>query len=107
MEYSVSPDGEQFGIPEPEDYRREFERLEGLVLARREQGREIVVVMGLGFVGAVMAGCGGRLRGPARRQAHQVRHRHAAAEHAQLLENPAAQPGHLARSRPRTRRWPP
>ncbi len=56
MEYSVSPDGEQFRIPEPEDYRREFERLEGLVLARREQGCEIVVVMGLGFVGAVMAG---------------------------------------------------
>ncbi len=56
MEYSVSPDGEKFKIPEEEDYAREYERLEKLVTARREEGFEIVVVMGLGFVGAVMAG---------------------------------------------------
>ena len=56
MEYSISPDGEKFKIPEEEDYTREYERLEKLVTARREEGFEIVVVMGLGFVGAVMAG---------------------------------------------------
>jgi len=56
MEYSISPDGEKFKIPEEEDYTREYERLEALVTARREEGFEIVVVMGLGFVGAVMAG---------------------------------------------------
>ncbi len=56
MEYSISPDGEKFKIPEEEDYAREYERLEKLVAARREEGFEIVVVMGLGFVGAVMAG---------------------------------------------------
>ena len=56
MEYSISPDGEKFKIPEEEDYAREYERLEKLVTARREEGFEIVVVMGLGFVGAVMAG---------------------------------------------------
>jgi UDP-N-acetyl-D-glucosamine dehydrogenase len=56
MEYSISPDGEKFKIPEEEDYTREYERLEKLVMARREEGFEIVVVMGLGFVGAVMAG---------------------------------------------------
>lgn len=56
MEYSISPDGEKFKIPEEEDYAREYERLEKLVKARREEGFEIVVVMGLGFVGAVMAG---------------------------------------------------
>lgn len=56
MEYSTSPDGEKFKLPDEQDYREEFERLEGLVEKEREKGREIVVVMGLGFVGAVMAG---------------------------------------------------
>ena len=56
MEYSVSPDGEKFKIPEEDDYTKEYERLEKLVKEKREEGLEIVVVMGLGFVGAVMAG---------------------------------------------------
>ncbi|MBW2206915.1 MAG: GDP-mannose dehydrogenase [Deltaproteobacteria bacterium] len=56
MEYSVSPDGEKFELPEEEDYRREYESLKKLADEKREAGQEIVVVMGLGFVGAVMAG---------------------------------------------------
>jgi len=56
MEYSISPDGEKFNLPNEEDYKQEYERLLKLVNTQREQGREIVVVMGLGFVGAVMAG---------------------------------------------------
>jgi nucleotide sugar dehydrogenase len=56
MEYSFSPDGERFKIPEETDYLREYERLEEVVADRRKEGFEIVVVMGLGFVGAVMAG---------------------------------------------------
>jgi len=56
MEYSISPDGDKFKIPAEEDYQKEFERLKELVRERREDGLEIVVVMGLGFVGAVMAG---------------------------------------------------
>ena len=56
MAYSVSPEGEEFRLPEEEDYQEEFQRLEALVRDQRNQGREIVVVMGLGFVGAVMAG---------------------------------------------------
>ena len=56
MEYSISPDGEEFKIPEEEDYVQEYERIEKIVKARKEEGFEIVVVMGLGFVGAVMAG---------------------------------------------------
>jgi len=56
MEYSISPEGEKFKIPEEKDYIKEFERLEKLAQVRREAGFEIVVVMGLGFVGAVMAG---------------------------------------------------
>jgi len=56
MDYSISPDGEKFKLPDEEDYRQEYERLLKLVDWHREQGCEIVVVMGLGFVGAVMAG---------------------------------------------------
>ncbi|MFH1756420.1 MAG: UDP binding domain-containing protein [Pseudomonadota bacterium] len=54
-EYSFSPTGEKFPLPQPEDYLKEFERLKKLVKNQRAMGREIVVVMGLGFVGAVMA----------------------------------------------------
>jgi nucleotide sugar dehydrogenase len=53
--YSFSPTGEKFPLPEEEDYLREFERLEEVVKNQRASGREIVLVMGLGFVGAVMA----------------------------------------------------
>ena len=56
MEYSISPEGERFPLPDEAAYRAEFERLQTLVKENREAGREIVVVMGLGFVGAVMAG---------------------------------------------------
>jgi 3-oxoacyl-[acyl-carrier-protein] synthase III len=54
-EYSISATGEKFQLPTPEDYSKEFERLKKVVAEQRVLGREIVVVMGLGFVGAVMA----------------------------------------------------
>jgi UDP-N-acetyl-D-glucosamine dehydrogenase len=54
--YSVSPAGEKFQIPDEAAYKKEYERLEKLVAEHRKEGHEIVVVMGLGFVGAVMAG---------------------------------------------------
>ncbi len=54
-EYSLSPDGEKFTLPTECDYLAELARLEQLVAENRAAGREIVVVMGLGFVGAVMA----------------------------------------------------
>ena len=56
MEYSISPNGERFELPEEKDYKEEYERLSKLVKEERDKGREIVVVVGLGFVGAVMAG---------------------------------------------------
>jgi UDP-N-acetyl-D-glucosamine dehydrogenase len=49
------PDGERFPLPTDGDYQREFQRLEDLAALNRKEGREIVVVVGLGFVGAVMA----------------------------------------------------
>lgn len=54
-EYSVSPAGEKFAIPQESEYASEFERAQGLAEAARAEGKEIVVVMGVGFVGAVMA----------------------------------------------------
>jgi len=53
--YSVAPNGEQFSIPHKDEYPPEMERLEKLASAARKEGKEIVVVMGVGFVGAVMA----------------------------------------------------
>ncbi|MBN2213685.1 MAG: nucleotide sugar dehydrogenase [Bacteroidales bacterium] len=52
---SISPGGEKFPLPEPEDYKKEFEKLRIRVEQERAKNREIVVVMGVGFVGAVMA----------------------------------------------------
>ena len=72
---STAPTGEAFPLPKPEDYEKEFQRLKILVAQFRgkygdtipisdEIGScphisstpEVVVVMGVGFVGAVMAG---------------------------------------------------
>ncbi|MBN2707079.1 MAG: GDP-mannose dehydrogenase [Deltaproteobacteria bacterium] len=55
-EVSVSPGGEVFVLPGELDYQTENERLAALVAEQRALGREIVVVLGVGFVGAVMAG---------------------------------------------------
>lgn len=52
---SVSPDGQSFALPAPLDYEAEKQRLEALTAANRKLNREIVVVMGVGFVGSVMA----------------------------------------------------
>jgi len=52
---SVSPAGEVFALPAAEEYPKEYDRLRGLAQQARDQGQEVVVVMGVGFVGAVMA----------------------------------------------------
>jgi UDP-N-acetyl-D-glucosamine dehydrogenase len=56
MAYSFSPEGEKFKLPEEEDSKKEYERLQRLARKHKGEGCEVVVVMGLGFVGAVMAG---------------------------------------------------
>jgi nucleotide sugar dehydrogenase len=53
--FSISPDGEKFPIPQKEEYAAEFSRIKKLADQQRSQGKEIVVVVGVGFVGAVMA----------------------------------------------------
>ncbi|MEI7981914.1 MAG: hypothetical protein WCI71_09675 [Bacteroidota bacterium] len=52
---SLSPAGESFTLPVETDFENELKRIEKLVLKARSENKEIVVVMGLGFVGAVMA----------------------------------------------------
>jgi len=53
---SVCPRGEVLKLPEEKEYQQEYKRLQRQVKEERLQGKEIVVVMGVGFVGAVMAG---------------------------------------------------
>jgi nucleotide sugar dehydrogenase len=54
-ELSISPAGEQFPLPGKTDYGKEFRRIGKLAERARAEGKEVVVVMGVGFVGAVMA----------------------------------------------------
>ena len=54
-EYSISPEGEKYPLPSREDYAKEYRRAALPAEAARKEGKEIVVVMGVGFVGAVMA----------------------------------------------------
>jgi nucleotide sugar dehydrogenase len=54
-EYSIAPTGEKFPVPTENQYTAEFKRIQSLVEAARKDDKEIVVVMGVGFVGAVMA----------------------------------------------------
>lgn len=55
ISYSINPAGEKFPLPLKNEYDQEFKRVQKLVEKARNEGKEIVVVMGLGFVGAVMA----------------------------------------------------
>lgn len=52
---SMSPEGKEYPLPAEEDYKKEFEHLKKIVGEKRKEGKEIVVVIGLGFVGTVMA----------------------------------------------------
>jgi nucleotide sugar dehydrogenase len=54
-EFSANSDGERFPLPELRDFDVELMRVTKLTEEARAQGKEIVVVMGVGFVGAVMA----------------------------------------------------
>ena len=54
-EYSISPAGEKFRIPSEQESKEEFKKLVDIVARQRQLDREIVVVVGVGFVGAVMA----------------------------------------------------
>ena len=55
VEYSTSPDYRKFALPQKDDYAAEFTNIEKRVREAKKEGKEIVVVMGVGFVGSVMA----------------------------------------------------
>jgi UDP-N-acetyl-D-glucosamine dehydrogenase len=52
---SISPHGVAYPLPADGDYEFEYERIAELAEEAKKSGKEIVVVMGVGFVGAVMA----------------------------------------------------
>ncbi|MDR3570418.1 MAG: nucleotide sugar dehydrogenase [Syntrophobacteraceae bacterium] len=54
--FSTCPAGETFPIPKESEHEAEIAGLRKIVEKQRALGRQIVVVMGVGFVGAVMAG---------------------------------------------------
>jgi UDP-N-acetyl-D-glucosamine dehydrogenase len=56
INYSTCPSGEKFPLPKAADYASEFKKMQKLVEEQRLKNREIIVVMGVGFVGSVMAG---------------------------------------------------
>lgn len=55
QQFSIDPAGNRYPLPTEQDYKKEIARLKKIVDRERTQKREIVVVMGVGFVGAVMA----------------------------------------------------
>lgn len=61
---SLAPDGTAYPLPREDEYAREFERIEKFVEHARAAAQEIVVVMGVGFVGAVMAAIVADTTGP-------------------------------------------
>ena len=52
---SISTDGTKYPLPVEADYAPEFDRVKKLADQARSEGKEIVVVLGVGFVGVVMA----------------------------------------------------
>jgi len=54
-QFSVSPRGEKFTIPQRQDYSSKFQCLEKLGRSVRQQCKKIVAAMGVGLFGGVMA----------------------------------------------------
>ena len=55
LNVSLSPDGKEYPLPTPEESAKEREILKQITDEQRKQGRKIVAVQGMGFVGCVMA----------------------------------------------------
>ena len=55
VDYSISPSGERFSLPRQDEYEAEFQRVKELAFKAKSEKKEIVVVVGVGFVGAVMS----------------------------------------------------
>lgn len=55
IKYSISPEGKKYKIPTEDEYFEEYQNIKENVERERKNGKEIIVVMGVGFVGIVMA----------------------------------------------------
>ena len=53
--YSISPENEKFGLPDDQETEKDIFEIKEICKVERDKGKEIVVVQGLGFVGAMMA----------------------------------------------------
>jgi UDP-N-acetyl-D-glucosamine dehydrogenase len=53
--YSISPENEKFELPDDKKTEEEKSEIKEICKIERNKGKEIVVVQGLGFVGAMMA----------------------------------------------------
>ena len=53
--YSITPENEKFGLPDDQETEKEISEIKEICNQERNKGKEIVVVQGLGFVGALMA----------------------------------------------------
>jgi UDP-N-acetyl-D-glucosamine dehydrogenase len=56
MDYSISPEGEKFKLPEEQDYKKEYGKLQKLAKKHKAEGREVLWSWVSGSWGAVMAG---------------------------------------------------
>ena len=65
---STCPSGETFQLPTGDDYEKEYEHLKKRVEEQRTMGREIVVVMGVGFCGSRHGRRGRRFGRPPQRR---------------------------------------
>jgi UDP-N-acetyl-D-glucosamine dehydrogenase len=52
---SIDPDGNEYQIPVESEHLNELKKLKNIITKQRKTGKKIIVVQGLGFVGAVMA----------------------------------------------------
>ncbi len=55
VRYSISPSNEKFVIPDEKNSQNEYLQIRKICAKERNKGKEIVIVQGLGFVGAIMA----------------------------------------------------
>ncbi len=94
VQVSIDPAGDSFPLPRKEDYAMEFKRLEKIVKKQRQAGREIVVVMGVGFVGAVMAGVVADSEDRKTGESKEIRDRNAASLIKVFLENSIPKQGY-------------
>jgi len=53
-DYSIAPDNKKYALPTEDDTKQEINKIKKICIDQRKNGKKIVVVQGLGFVGAVM-----------------------------------------------------